>query len=231
MSEARVLALVTARGGSKGVPNKNLLVLAGKPLLQWTWDAASACSGLSRIVLSSDSEEICAAGRSIGFDVPFLRPAELARDETPGVAPVLHALDVLDDQFDYVVLLQPTSPLRIAADIEATLAGCLAAGAPACVSVAEAEPSPYWSFTLDDAGCLERLIDAAELPARRQDLPAAYALNGAVYAAQVDWLRRNGGFLGPETRACVMPRSRSIDLDDDLDRVFIEALLQQRLHE
>jgi CMP-N,N'-diacetyllegionaminic acid synthase len=227
MSAPRVLGLVTARGGSKGIPDKNLLVLAGKSLLQWTWEAAKECSRLSRIVLSSDSEEICAAGRLIGFDVPFVRPADLARDDTPGTDPVLHALDALGDDFDYVVLLQPTSPLRVTSDIDGALDVCLVGGAPACVSVCEHEPSPYWSFTLEEAGRLRRLLDTSEIPARRQDLPPSFALNGALYVARVDWLRRERSFLGRETKAYVMPRGRSFDLDDDLDRLIIEALLQR----
>ena len=228
MSTPRVLAIVPARGGSRGMPGKNLLEVAGKPLLSWTFDAARACARLSRTVLSSDSEEICAAAHTIGLEVPFLRPAELARDDTPGIEPVLHALDVLEEDYDYVVLLQPTSPLRIAADIDAALDQCLEGGAPACVSVSEVEPSPYWSFVLGDQGRLEPLIESSRLFTRRQDLPAAYGLNGAVYVAEVEWLRRERSFVTSETVASVMPRDRAVDLDDELDLVLIEALLGRR---
>ena len=98
-TKPRVLAIVPARGGSKGIPDKNLITLAGRPLLAWTLDAAQAASSIDRIVLSSDSEAICQQGRELGFDVPFLRPAALAQDDTPGIAPVLHALDTLEETY------------------------------------------------------------------------------------------------------------------------------------
>jgi len=227
-TKPRVLAIVPARGGSKGIPDKNLITLAGRPLLAWTLDAAQAASSIDRIVLSSDSEAICQQGRELGFDVPFLRPAALAQDDTPGIAPVLHALDTLEETYDYVVLLQPTSPLRLAEDIDAAIGQCIAGGVPACVTVTLAEPSPYWTFEVEPDGCLKRLLGDEVLPPRRQDLPSTYALNGAVYVARVPWLRREGGFLGAETCAQVMPRERSVDLDDELDRVVIEALLGRR---
>ncbi len=228
MSAPRILAIVPARGGSRGMPGKNLLKVAGKPLLGWTFDAASACARLSRTILSSDSEEICAAARAIGLEVPFVRPAELARDDTPGIEPVLHALDVLEEDFDYVVLLQPTSPLRLAADIDAALDQCLQGGAPSCVSVSEVEPSPYWSFVLGEQARLKPLIESSRRFTRRQDLPAVYGLNGAVYVAEVEWLRRERSFVTSETAASVMPRERAADLDDELDLVLIEALLARR---
>ena len=228
MSTPRILAIVPARGGSQGMPGKNLLEVAGKPLLGWTFDAASRCARLTRTILSSDSEEICAAARSLGLEVPFVRPAELARNDTPGIEPVLHALDVLEEDFDYVVLLQPTSPLRLAADIDAALDQCLQGGAPACVSVSEVEPSPYWSFVLGEQGRLKPLIESSRRFTRRQDLPAVYGLNGAVYVAEVEWLRRERSFVTSETAASVMPRERAADLDDDLDLVLIEALLARR---
>ena len=225
MSTPSVLAIVPARGGSRGLPRKNLLEVAGKPLLGWTLDAARSCSRLSRIILSSDSDEICAAARALGLEVPFVRPAELARDDTPGIEPVLHALDALDEEFDYVVLLQPTSPLRIGADIDRALDQCLQQGASACVSVSAVEPSPYWSFVLGEQGEMQPLIESSGLYTRRQDLPPVYALNGAVYVAQVPWLRRERTFVTAETVASVMPRERATDLDDELDLIVIESLL------
>ncbi len=229
--DCRILAVVPARGGSKGIPNKNLISLGGRPLLSWTLDAARSAASIDRIILSSDSEEICQQGRELGFEVPFVRPASLARDNTPGIAPVLHALDTVEDSFHYVALLQPTSPLRLAEDIDAAVSLCRDGGAPACVSVTLCEPSPHWSFSVDSNGRLRRLLGDSGLPPRRQDLPPTYSLNGAVYVADVSWLRSAGGFLGPETVAHVMPRARSIDLDDELDLIVLEALLARRQSE
>lgn len=220
----RVLAVITARGGSKGVPRKNVRDLGGKPLIAWTIEAARSSQYLDRIILSSDDAEIIAAAKEWGCEVPFTRPAELARDETPGVEPVLHALTALQEQFDYVVLLQPTSPLRTAADIDGCLERCRELGAPACVSVTEPDKSPWWMYTLEENGRMRPLFpgDAA---ARRQDLPKVYALNGAVYAAERLWLERTRTFVTPETAAYLMPRARSLDIDTELDMVVCGLLL------
>ena len=125
-----VLGLIPARGGSKGVPRKNIRLVAGRPLLAWTIDAARASRYLDRLVLSTDDCEIGAVAIAAGCEVPFLRPPELARDDTPGIDPVLHALGQLPP-FDIVVLLQPTSPLRLASDIDGCIERMLAARAPA----------------------------------------------------------------------------------------------------
>ena len=162
--------------------------------------------------------------RQWGGDAPFTRPADLARDDTPGIAPVLHALDALPESYDYVVLLQPTSPLRIGADISAALALCLAQNAPACVSVSAPQHAPWWMFRLDEGRRMHSLFPQDALPARRQDMPEVYALNGAIYVARVDWLRESKTFLTPETVAYVMPGERSLDIDTELDFVLAEAV-------
>ena len=141
-----------------------------------------------------------------------MRPAALAGDDATSIDVVLHALDSLP-AYDLVVLLQPTSPARAAADIDATCAALLQHDAPACVSVVLVEQSPYWMYRLGSRQQLQPLLEAPACATRRQDLPAAYLLNGAVYVARTDWLRRHRSFVGPETVAHVMPRERSIDID------------------
>src|SRR5271157_3678171 len=136
-----VLALIPARGGSKGVPRKNLREIAGKPLIAWAIEAGRQSRYIDRLILSSEDPEIMAQARSWGCEVPFVRPAELARDDTPGMEPVLHALTALPEEYDYVVVLQPTSPLRLAEDIDGCLETCLRQEAPACVTVAEVDQS------------------------------------------------------------------------------------------
>ncbi|MFM2056679.1 MAG: hypothetical protein RLY71_1064 [Pseudomonadota bacterium] len=206
-----VLALITARGGSKGLPGKNLRPVQGRPLIDFTIAAARAAACVDRVVLSTDDDTIARVAEDCGCEVPFRRPAALAGDEAKSVDVVMHALDRLP-RHDIVVLLQPTSPAREAADIDAAVQRMLAAQAPACVSVSLAAESPYWMFSLSEHARLRPLLD---MPAatRRQDLPPVFVLNGAVYAAGTDALRRMGSFLGPETVAHVMPRERSIDID------------------
>lgn len=223
---ATVLAIVPARGGSKGVPRKNVRPLGGRPLIAWTIAAARASRYIDRLILSSEDGEIMRVAAGLGCDVPFARPAALAADDTPGIAPVLHALEALPG-YEMVVLLQPTSPFRAAQDIDACIEACARGGAPACVSVAEPEQSPYWTFTLDGSRRLRPVIPGGVLPGRRQDLPAAYALNGAVYVARTDWLARNGEFITEETAGHVMPAVRSLDIDTELDLRIAEFMLKE----
>lgn len=138
-----LVALIPARGGSKGIPRKNIKPLAGKPLIGWTIDAAKQAACVHRLIVSTEDEAIASVARSFGAEVPFMRPVELTADDTPGIAPVLHALEQLPD-VDRLLLLQPTSPLRSVADIEGIVEFCLARGAPSAVSVCEASKHPYW---------------------------------------------------------------------------------------
>lgn len=225
----RVLGLIPARGGSKGLPRKNVLDLCGKPMIAWTVETALGSNYIDRLVLSSDNDEIIGTAREYGCDVPFRRPASLAMDHTTTMDVALHAVDALPN-FDVLVLLQPTSPLRATCDIDATIEGMIGAQASSCVSVTEPEKSPYWSYGVDHNGCLEPLIDKRLAQKRRQDLPAAYVLNGAVYAAHIPWLRAQGNFVGPGTVAYVMPHSRSLDVDTLIDLKISSLLLQEQLN-
>ncbi|OZB36047.1 MAG: acylneuraminate cytidylyltransferase [Halothiobacillus sp. 14-56-357] len=220
-----VLALIPARGGSKGLPGKNIRPLKGKPLIGWSIEAARASRYVSRIVVSSDDEEILAVARDQGAETPFRRPASLAGDATPGMDVVLHALDQLAG-FEWVVLLQPTSPLRLAADIDAAIEQCLKTNAPACVSVCEAPASPWWMFEVGAECRMRSFLPAEQRPVRRQDLPDLYALNGAVYVAKTEWLRMSLSFLTEETVAYVMPPARSVDIDTLFDFQLAECLLE-----
>jgi CMP-N,N'-diacetyllegionaminic acid synthase len=130
--------------------------------------------------------------------------------------------------YDYVALLQPTSPLRTAEDIDACLEQCVKRGANACVSVVEAEQSPYWMYRIDDANCLHPLVEG-KIFARRQDLPKAYMLNGAIYVAKCEWLLHSRTFLAPDTVAHEMPKNRSFDLDSETDFIVVENALTRRV--
>jgi N-acylneuraminate cytidylyltransferase len=221
-----VLAIIPARGGSKGVPRKNIREVAGKPLIAWTIEEAKKSKYIDRLILSSDDAEIIEVAKAWGCEAPFVRPAGLAQDETPGIDPVLHALDMLPG-YEVVVLLQTTSPLRCAADIDGCIEQCIASKANACVTVTQAEQSPYWMYMLGNDGAMQPLIKTDESYARRQDLPKAYILNGAVYVAKSEWLRRHKTFVSDETRGFVMPQERSLDIDTELDLQILNIRYQE----
>lgn len=210
-----VLAIVPARGGSKGLPRKNVLDLAGQPLIGWTLAAAAESAYLDRCIVSTDDDEIAEVARRHGGDVPFMRPADLATDDADTFDAIRHAIERLPG-YGITVILQPTSPLRITADIDRAIELMVQQDAPSCVSVVEPAKSPFWSYRIDGHR-LRPLFDAQYSRMRRQALPPAYALNGAVYVASTPWLLAHGNCLGDDTVAYVMPAERSIDIDTAFD--------------
>lgn len=221
-----VLAIIPARGGSKGLPRKNILPVGGRPLIAWSIEAARGANCIHRVVLSSDDDEIIAVAKAYGCDVPFKRPETLATDEASSMDVVLHALEQLPNH-DIVILLQPTSPLRTSADIDSAFELMMRSGAPSCVSVCPASESPYWMYSLGDQQRMHQLIKPAADATRRQELPPAYSLNGAIYIARTDWLHKHRSFIGNDTVAYVMPRSRSIDIDTEEDFLAMKKLTEK----
>jgi CMP-N,N'-diacetyllegionaminic acid synthase len=220
-----VLAIIPARGGSKGVPRKNIRDMAGKPLIAWTIEEARKSQYIDRLIVSSEDTEIINVARKWGCEVPFTRPAELARDETPGIEPVIHALTVLP-RYNYVVLLQATSPFRSVEDIDGCIEQCIRQDAAACVSITESDKSPYWMYTLDTTHHMEPLISNLGDNVRRQDLPQIFSLNGAVYVAKVSELLRSRSFITPGTVGYRMPKDRSLDIDTEQDFRICEILMR-----
>lgn len=218
-----ILGIIPARGGSKGVPRKNIRNIAGKPLISWTIEEAKKSKYIDRLILSSEDEEIISVAKTWGCEVPFIRPLELARDDTPGIEPVLHALKMCSG-YDYVVLLQPTSPLRSNIDIDKCIELCIENNANSSVSVNEPDKSPYWMYNLDADGRMHQLIDTELSYTRRQELPKTYVLNGAVYVARAKWLLENKTFITEKTIAYIMPKERSLDIDTELDISFMGFL-------
>jgi len=208
----KVLAVVPARGGSKGVPDKNIRMLGNKPLIAWTLQAATKSRYIDTCIVSTDSAKIAEIAVQWGGKVPFLRPAELAQDNTPGIEPVLHALQNLPG-YDLVVLLQPTSPFRITDDIDGCIEKLVDSKASSCVSVAMAHPSPYWMYTIQSNGRMQPLLETQQQYLTRQSLPEVYVLNGAVYVAEQESLQKNRSFLHSDTAAYIMPSERSLDID------------------
>ncbi len=228
----RFLGLIPARGGSKRVPRKNLTPVAGKPLLAWTIEAARSAQRLDRVVLSTDDDEIAELGLRLGAEVPFRRPSELATDTAAGSDAMVHAvrsMAALGEAFDYVVVLQPTSPLRVGADVDAAIELLLAKQAHAVVSVCKTDHPPEWSNTLPDDLSMRDFLRPEMRHTRSQDLPTSYRLNGAIYIHECQRLLRNEGVEMDElTYAYVMPRERSIDIDEVIDLEIADLFLRRR---
>jgi CMP-N,N'-diacetyllegionaminic acid synthase len=229
---ARVLAIVPARSGSKGLPGKNVRQLGGKPLLTWPIQAALGAGCVDRVVVSTDSAEYARLAVAHGAEVPELRPAALAVDTAPSSAAVLHMLDVLaarGESFEYLLLLEPTSPLTEASDVDAALESLHAARdrADAIVGVAELVSShPAFAVSRGDDGIIKPYgaADFGHL-SRRQDVAAVYALDGSLYASKVDVYRRRLTFCHDRTLGHLMPRYKSLEVDDLVDFICIEAIL------
>ena len=227
IDQRTVLGIIPARGGSKRIPRKNLQLVLGKPLIAWTIEEAKKSSYIDRLILSTEDGEIIRVARELGCEVPFVRPAELARDETLGIEPVLHALHQLP-LYDYVVLLQPTSPLRTFVDIDACIQKCARANSPACVSVTKCRENPSLMLRLSND---ERLIPllpemARQLPS--QQFPEFYRLNGAVYVALTIWLQKARSFIAEGTLGYSMPWERSLDIDTEEDLKEFQDQLTKR---
>ncbi|HEU4629849.1 MAG TPA: acylneuraminate cytidylyltransferase family protein [Gemmatimonadaceae bacterium] len=226
----RVLGLIPARGGSKGVPRKNIREVCGRPLLQYTAEAALAATRLARVILTTEDEEIAEVGRRCGVEVPFRRPAELARDETPMLPVVQHALGWLaerGDRFDAVCLLAPSTPLRRPEDIDGAIELLERTGADSVISfVAVGDKHPARMKYVTDGG---RVVDPPFAEAtegqRRQDLPRLYLREGSIYLTRTPVLLEQGSFKGNDCRAWLVPEERACNIDTPIDLVFAECLL------
>lgn len=226
MHPADVLTLIPARGGSKGLPGKNIRPFCGKPLITRTIETARESGVAGRIVVSTDDPEIARVAKASGAEVPFLRPAAIAADASPVLAAAIHALDWLEANDGWtptwLLLLQPTSPLRTSVDIRRAFEILQSGDADAVVAVSEAKSHPYWVKTLDAAGFLRPFVEGQTAPSRRQDLPAALALNGLLYLVRVSTLRADGEFCPAKTLPLVIPVLRAFDIDSELDFLIAE---------
>lgn len=215
----RVLALIPARGGSKRLAGKNVRPFAGAPLIAWTISAALDSHCVDRVILSSEDAGIISVARAHGCEVPFVRPAELATDAANSMDVVMHAIEQAGAGFDFLVLLQPTSPLRLAADIDACVQLC--ANAQAVISVTGLHKPPgFFGGRGANGGFVKRsFFDGPQTPC---------LINGAVYVARMEQLKRTGSFYDETTLAYVMPPERSLDIDDENEFVMAEALMRAR---
>ena len=228
----KVLGLVPARAGSKGIPNKNLRELAGKPLLAYTVEAATASGSIDRLILSTDSEAIAEQGRSLGLEVPFMRPAELAKDDTPMLDVAQHAvaeLETLDWRVDIMVLLQPTSPLRRPERIQEAVQVLKSREYDSVVSVVQIPDlfAPQKAMRIQN-GLLRFWSADGETITRRQQAEPTFAREGTIYACWRDVLMINGSFYSNRCLPLVLPPEEALSLDIPKDWEKAEALLNMK---
>lgn len=229
-----ILAIIPARGGSKGIPRKNMLMLEGIPLIQYTIDAAKNSSLITRVIVNSDDEEILEFAKSQGVEI-MQRPEELAQDNTPMKEVINHQLSCLKEKEgynpDYFVLLQPTSPLRTAEHIDEALSALVSQDCDATVSVEEAPHlySPYSIMKMNTDGYLEFFLKEGEKFTSRQEKPKFYARNGAaIYAVSVESYFKTGSLYGTKCIPYMMLPEDSIDVDAPLDVYMVKSMMQYR---
>lgn len=224
----RILALIPARGGSKRLPGKNIRVLGSRPLIAWSIEAARGMPGITDVLVSTDDEEIAAVAREYGAMVPWLRPTELASDEAGSAGVCVHALDWYEAQYgkvDGLLLLQPTSPFRGRSTVEQGLALYQSSDFRRVVSFSPAASHPMWCVRIED-GKIAPFVSGGGFGVRSQDLPAAYAVNGALYLISPETLRNTLDFVGNDVVPLLMESpATSIDIDTELDWQYAEAVL------
>ncbi|REJ78557.1 MAG: acylneuraminate cytidylyltransferase family protein [Acidobacteria bacterium] len=226
----RVLGLIPARGGSKGVPRKNIKLLNGKPLLAYTAESALNANLLSKVILSTDDNEIARVGKELGLEVPFMRPPELAEDSTPTFPVVAHAVRHMQETgelFDAVCLLQPTSPLRRPEDIDGSIHLLAESGADSVVSVLRVPHAynPKWVYWKSENGELALTSGDKEPVSRRQDLPDAFHRDGSVYVVRTKVLRKYENLYGRSVFGYEIERRHSANIDTLEDWNFVENLI------
>jgi CMP-N,N'-diacetyllegionaminic acid synthase len=223
------LAIITARGGSRRLPRKNILNLGGRAMISWTIEAALKSKYIDHVIVSTDDQEISDISKECNADVPFIRPIELATDSATSVDVVLHSIEELENNnkyYDYVILLQPTSPFRNAKNIDDSIDLLISKRSDAVISVCESSHSPLWCNTIPDTGDLSKFMDISILNKRSQELKKYFCLNGAIYLCNIKKLRQEKTFfLSKNCMAYKMNKKQSIDIDDEYDFTYAKALL------
>lgn len=226
------VALITARGGSKRIPRKNLRELAGIPLIGWTIRAALAAKAVTKVIVSTDCMEIAEISRSLGAEVPFVRPSELSGDRSSHYDVVAHALEWLEltdgGLPELLCLLQPTSPLRSPDDIDQVVGLVCKRHADSGIAVSPVAVHPSYMYRLDDDGLASSYLPPHQGYLRSQDVEPLYYVNGAVYVLRPTSFRQRDTVLSQNPVAYVMPRSRSIDIDEEADFLLAEAALSAK---
>ena len=227
----RVLGVVPARGGSKGIPGKNIAPVLGRPLLAYTADAVAGSRLLTRCIVSTDSPEIADVARTLGLDVPFMRPAELAQDNTPTLPVLQHAVRWLEERgerFDAVMILQPTNPLRRAADIDGAIEFLANSDADSVISFVDAgEKHPARMKFIDTDGFVIDPPFAEMFEGQpRQQLPKIYLREGSIYLTRMDVLMNGNSLKGSRCKAWIVPEERAVNIDTPFNLFLVEQILR-----
>jgi len=229
INNKKILAIIPARKGSKRLPFKNILDLNGKPLIAWTFEEVAKSNLIDRILVSTNDENIINLTKNYKVEAPFKRPVKLSGDKVSTYEVIIHAIDFYKSKnilFDYILLLQPTSPLRKCVDIDNAIK-LLNKNTYAVVSVCETEHSPLWANSLPRNLSMKSFIKPEIKNKRSQDLPIYYRLNGAIYISEIEYFIKNNGFLGDKTKAYIMPKSRSIDIDTKIDFELCKIMMNE----
>lgn len=229
----KVIAIIPARGGSKGLVGKNIKILNGKPLIAYTIQEALKSQYIERVIVSTDDPKIAEIGKEYGADVPFMRPEELAGDQIGSVDVLIHALDYLkhieNKEYPYTCLLQCTTPFKTAEDIDKTIEKCIDSQMfDASVSLCEAEVNPLWTVKLEQDLLVDFIKGGNDIP-MRQELPKAYRLNGGIYVIDTEVLMSTRNLLPEKTTGYIMESIRSIDIDTEYDFKLCEFIGSQIL--
>ena len=227
---SKVLVIIPARKGSKGIPSKNSKLICGKPLIAWTIEAAMASKFIDEISVSTDCLKIKNIAESYGLEVPRLRPDNISKDDSTSSSVILFELKEKNG-FDTVCMLQPTSPLRTVEDIDGAFESFNKLKANALVSVVEDKHSPYWSFQMEN-DYLKSVFPLSQINKPRQDLPKTFSLNGAIYIANINFYKEMESFLTSTTIPYIMASNRSIDIDylEDFEIAERELIKKQSEH-
>jgi len=221
IGSGKLLAIIPARGNSKRLPGKNTKNLLGKPLISWTINAALKSKYIDRVVVSTDDDEIANISRLNGVDTPFKRPKSLARDDSTSIDVVIHTLNELKangEEYDYVILLQPTSPYRDSSHIDGAVDTLISKNANAIVSTTKSKHNPLWVNTIPKSGDMVGFLSKEYQNKRSQDMPVYFQLNGAIYLCKVeDLIKENTFFLKKNIFTYIMDWESSVDIDDHYD--------------
>ncbi|MFA5093798.1 MAG: acylneuraminate cytidylyltransferase family protein [Candidatus Omnitrophota bacterium] len=226
----KILAVIPARGGSKGLNRKNIRPLAGKPLIAWTIEAALKVPRITKVICSTEDREIANFASIFGCEVPFTRPQELATDSARSGEVLMHAIEFLEhkgERYDAVMCLQCTTPLRSSEHINAAIDLFEKKISPTLVSVCEVSEPPYWMYTIGPENKLNSLIKSEYATKQRQSQPKVFLPNGAIYISDVDNFKKTRTFYVPAPAAFVMERCDSVDIDYDIEFKLAELLMEE----
>lgn len=221
----KILALITARGGSKGIPDKNIKILGNKPLIAWTIEEAKKSKYIDSLILSSDSQKIISVAKKFECKVPFIRPDELSKDTSSSIDVILHALDNLNEEFDYLMLLQPTSPFRTVKDIDKVIIETIDKNIELMISIAKVKKHPSYLYKINDGNLIPFIDTNKQL--RRQDMPGTYEHNGSIYFSTIDFIKKHKTYNSQEAVGFEMFGNSNLDIDTYEDLEYAEYLINK----